>query len=157
MESKDLSAYSFDGLMGSLLSHENWVKKDDVKVEEKIFQVKAKGYEEWPNEGSRCRSYEDHGYGRGRGGYHGRSRGRGYGRGGSGQDEDRSQFRKRSNAIIVRGLATLKQDVGIKKEMINKKKAKSKAILFKMLKEKRASSSNGSILCVMVKVKFQCV
>ena len=41
MESKDLSAYSFDGLMGSLLSHENWVKKDDVKVEEKAFQVKA--------------------------------------------------------------------------------------------------------------------
>ena len=153
MESKDLSAYSFDGLMGSLLSHDNWVKKDDVKVEEKIFQVKAKGYEESPNEGSRCRSYEDHGYGRGRGGYHGRSRGRGYGICRSGKDEDRSQFRKECNIIIVVGLVTSKQNVGIKKEMMNKRKARSKAIFFKML-EKRASSSNGFVLCVMVKVKF---
>ena len=41
MESKDLSTYSFNKLTGYLLSHENWVKKDDVKVEEKAFQVKA--------------------------------------------------------------------------------------------------------------------
>ena len=51
------------------------------------------------------------------------------------------------------GLVTSKQNVGIKKEMMNKRKARSKAIFFKML-EKRASSSNGFVLCVMVKVKF---
>lgn len=39
-ESKDLSDYSFDELMGSLLAHEHRLNRSHEKIEEKAFQVK---------------------------------------------------------------------------------------------------------------------
>lgn len=36
-ESKDMSSYTFDELMGSLLAHERRVRKTSDKVEEKVF------------------------------------------------------------------------------------------------------------------------
>lgn len=60
-----MSTYSFDELMSSLLFHENWVNKEEDKLKEKVIQVKAQGFEEWPNEGGRGRSDEGHGYDRG--------------------------------------------------------------------------------------------
>lgn len=38
--SKDLSIFTYDKLMNSLLAHESRMKKSTVKVEEKAFQVK---------------------------------------------------------------------------------------------------------------------
>ena len=40
-ESKDLSTYSFDELMGSLLAHEDRLNRSCEKVKEKAFQVKG--------------------------------------------------------------------------------------------------------------------
>ena len=40
-ESKDLSTYSFDELMGSLLAHEVRMNRSCEKVEEKAFQMKG--------------------------------------------------------------------------------------------------------------------
>ncbi|KAL8126682.1 hypothetical protein AgCh_013810 [Apium graveolens] len=40
-ESKDLSTFTFDELMGSLLAHESRMKKNNVKTEEKAFPVKG--------------------------------------------------------------------------------------------------------------------
>ncbi|KAH0724856.1 hypothetical protein KY284_000721 [Solanum tuberosum] len=62
-ESKDLSYYSFDKLMGSLLAHEDRINRSYEKIEEKAFQVKG----------------ESSGRGRGRGRF--RGLGRGIGRG----------------------------------------------------------------------------
>ncbi|XP_015158336.1 uncharacterized protein [Solanum tuberosum] len=65
-ESKDLSDYSFDELMGSLLTHEDGINKSHEKIEEKAFQVKEES--------------SDRGRGRERGRFRGRGRGRGRGR-----------------------------------------------------------------------------
>lgn len=74
-ESKDLTNYTFDELMCSLISHEERINKYDDKVEEKAFQVKTensfKGKAE--NFGSRGRG--------GRVGFRGRGRGRDNSRG----------------------------------------------------------------------------
>uniref|UniRef100_A0A803LNQ1 UBN2 domain-containing protein n=1 Tax=Chenopodium quinoa TaxID=63459 RepID=A0A803LNQ1_CHEQI len=67
-ESKDLTSYTFDELMGTLLAHEGRVKKNEAKVEEKAFQVKG----ESSNKGSTENSA---GRGHGRGGFRGRGRG----------------------------------------------------------------------------------
>lgn len=69
--------------MGTLLAHESWVKKGDVKVEEKAFQVKESSTR------GRNENFGGHGRGgrfsyRGRGRDNGRSRGR-FGEIGKGQ------------------------------------------------------------------------
>ena len=69
-ESKDLSTYSFDELMGSLQAHEVRLNRSLEKSEEKAFQVK----------GESSTSKEDKkstGRGRGRGGFRGRGNRRG--------------------------------------------------------------------------------
>ena len=63
-ESKDLSKYSFDELMFSLLAHEDMLNRSFVKAEEKAFQVKGESYYKEKLEDSGGR-------GRGRGGFHG--------------------------------------------------------------------------------------
>lgn len=67
-ESKNMSSYSFDELMGSLLAHEDRILRSDENVEEKAFQVKGEMSNEW--------HYED-----------GRGRGRGMGSRGRGREE----------------------------------------------------------------------
>lgn len=67
-ESKDLSTYSFDELMSSLLAHEARFKKSSVKVEDKAFQAKGESPGKFENSGGR---------GQGRGGSHGHGRGHG--------------------------------------------------------------------------------
>ncbi|XP_009770138.1 uncharacterized protein [Nicotiana sylvestris] len=74
-ESKDLSDYSFDELMSSLLAHEDRLNGSHEKIEEKVFQVKEEA------SFSREKSAIFSGRGRGRGGFCGRGRGRGRGRG----------------------------------------------------------------------------
>ncbi|GKA60040.1 hypothetical protein Tco_0759353 [Tanacetum coccineum] len=64
-ESKDLSRFSFDELMGSLQAHEVRINKSNVKDEEKAFQIK--GEHDYSSQ---------HGRGRARGGYRGRGCGR---------------------------------------------------------------------------------
>ncbi|XP_037492803.1 uncharacterized protein LOC105643764 [Jatropha curcas] len=74
-ESKDLSAYSFDDLMGSLQAHESRINKSSTKIEEKAFQVKG--------ESSYSKSHDKvSNRGNFRGGYRGRGRGGSRGRGG---------------------------------------------------------------------------
>ena len=73
-ESKDLSTYSFDELMGSLQSHEVRLSRTEEKNEEKAFYTKGETSDQ--KNGGR----EATGRGRGRGGAHGRG-GRGRGRG----------------------------------------------------------------------------
>ena len=72
-ESKDLSKYSFDELMGSLLAHEVRVSRSYEKVEEKTCQVKGESPYKTKIENSSAR-------GGGKGGYHGRGRGGGRGK-----------------------------------------------------------------------------
>ncbi|XP_010695484.2 uncharacterized protein LOC104908106 [Beta vulgaris subsp. vulgaris] len=67
-ESKNMSSYSFNELMGSLLAHEDRILRSDENVEEKAFQVKGEMSNEW--------HYED-----------GRGRGRGMGSRGRGREE----------------------------------------------------------------------
>ena len=73
-ESKNLSTYSFDELMSSLLAHEDRLNRSREKVQEKAFQVK----EEFSNKG---KTENSAGRGYGRGNFHdcgrgGRDRGR---------------------------------------------------------------------------------
>ena len=68
-ESKDVSTYSLDELMCSLLSHEVRITKSlEEKVEEKAFQVKGESFSKGKTENFGC-------CGRGRGGFRGRGRG----------------------------------------------------------------------------------
>ncbi|KAI0526922.1 hypothetical protein KFK09_002516 [Dendrobium nobile] len=111
-ESKDLAVYSFDEMMSSLMSHEERINRRELKTVEKAFQVKETSIS-GNKEGGRGRgagsSY------RGRGG-RGAFRGRGsYG--------DKDQVEVKSNVIIVRSLAILRQIVGTNK---GTKKAKIK-------------------------------
>jgi len=70
-ESKDLSKYSFDELMGSLLAHEVRINRSSDKPEEKAFQMKRETnrikqeYSAVKNQG--IKGYHGHGHGRGRG------------------------------------------------------------------------------------------
>ncbi|XP_059295372.1 uncharacterized protein LOC132048691 [Lycium ferocissimum] len=74
-ESKDLSSFSFDELIGSLQAHEMRINRSSEKNHEKSFQVKDTTTRTGENNGPASR-------GRGRGGFRsGRGRGRGYGRG----------------------------------------------------------------------------
>lgn len=75
-ESKDLTTYTFDELMCSLLAHEERNNKYEEKVEEKAFQIKGESSFKGKLENSGGR-------GRGRGTSRGcyRGRGRGFGRG----------------------------------------------------------------------------
>ncbi|CAL5340443.1 unnamed protein product [Camellia sinensis] len=73
-ESKDLSVFSFDELMGSLQAHETRINRSLEKNEEKAFQVKDIVTKAAEGDSSTSR-------GRGRGGFRGRGRGRGYGHG----------------------------------------------------------------------------
>lgn len=76
-ESKDLSTYTFEELMSSLLAHEVRVRKPSGKVEEKVFQVKGESSYKGKIDYSDRRGHGRSGYrGRGRGG--GRGRGRSY-------------------------------------------------------------------------------
>lgn len=74
LESKDLSTYTFDELMSSLISHEERMSKSDDNAEEKAFQVKG----EPSNIG---RTEFTGGRTQGRGGFRGRGRGGSKGRG----------------------------------------------------------------------------
>ncbi|GKD29574.1 retrovirus-related pol polyprotein from transposon TNT 1-94 [Tanacetum coccineum] len=69
-ESKDLSVYTFDELMSSLLAHEDRIGRSQEKSVEKAFQVK----EDSPVK--ERYDYGGRGRGRGRGGFNGRGRGR---------------------------------------------------------------------------------
>ncbi|GKC48886.1 hypothetical protein Tco_1071631 [Tanacetum coccineum] len=60
-ESKDLSTFSFDELMGSLQAHEVRINRSFTKEEEKVFQTKGQSD-----------SSSQRGRGRGRGGFQGR-------------------------------------------------------------------------------------
>uniref|UniRef100_A0A803MXR3 Retrovirus-related Pol polyprotein from transposon TNT 1-94-like beta-barrel domain-containing protein n=1 Tax=Chenopodium quinoa TaxID=63459 RepID=A0A803MXR3_CHEQI len=71
-ESKDLSTYTFDELMCSLLAHESRFKKDKEKGEEKALQVRGEPFVKGKGEASNNRG--------GRGGFRGAFRGRGRGR-----------------------------------------------------------------------------
>ncbi|XP_075076448.1 uncharacterized protein LOC142163093 [Nicotiana tabacum] len=73
-ESKDLSVFSFDELMGSLQSHESQINKSIEKNEEQAFQVK----EESPIQNEKLLEQSTQGRG-GRGAFRGRGRGRGRG------------------------------------------------------------------------------
>lgn len=89
-ESKDLSKFSFDELIGSLQAHEARINRPAEKQEEKAFQSKM----EAPN--SRDHDKATTGRGRGRGAFRGNSRGRGRGRG-SEQRHFNDQRGNRSN------------------------------------------------------------
>lgn len=81
-ESKDMSNYTFDELMCSLLAHEARIKKnDDATEEEKAFQVKGESSFKGRNENSGGKS---------RGGFRGRGRGGGRGRG---QSSDQRHYK----------------------------------------------------------------
>ncbi|KAJ0047654.1 hypothetical protein Pint_15564 [Pistacia integerrima] len=69
-ESKDLSIFSFDELMGSLQTHELRINRSLEKNEEKAFQVKEEATKTGEIESSTSRGY-------GRGGFCGRGCGRG--------------------------------------------------------------------------------
>ena len=86
-ESKDLSKYSFDKLMGSLLAHEARINMFYKGVEEKAFQVKGESPYKAKTENSSAR-------GKGRGSYRGRGRGRG---GGQGKGQFGDQHQSKSN------------------------------------------------------------
>ena len=73
-ESKDLSQYSLDELMGSLLAHEVRINRPSDKAEEKVFRMKG--------ETNKIKQENSAVKNQGRGGYLGRGRGRGRGRGG---------------------------------------------------------------------------
>ncbi|KAA8524804.1 hypothetical protein F0562_011227 [Nyssa sinensis] len=73
-ESKDLSVFSFDELMGSLQAHETRINRSLEKNEEKAFQVKDIVTKAVESDSSTSR-------GRGRGGFRGRGRGNRRGRG----------------------------------------------------------------------------
>ncbi|KAJ0093419.1 hypothetical protein Patl1_27083 [Pistacia atlantica] len=80
-ESKDLATYSFNGLMGSLQSHEARLTRADEKNEEKAFQVRGEVSNQ--NEEKEVASR-----GRGRGGFRGRG---GHGRGHGNEQNDETQ------------------------------------------------------------------
>ncbi|KAK2985314.1 hypothetical protein RJ640_024310 [Escallonia rubra] len=80
-ESKDLSIFSFDELMGSLQAHESRINRSLEKNEEKAFQVKETVIRTAEAQSATFR-------GRGRGGF----RGRGYGRGRGRLDWQQRQF-----------------------------------------------------------------
>ncbi|URD85001.1 Retrotransposon protein [Musa troglodytarum] len=71
-ESKDLSTYSFDELMGSLQVHEARLNRSFEKNEEKAFQIKGESSTSKEDKNTAGRS-------RGRGGFRGRGNGRGRG------------------------------------------------------------------------------
>ena len=73
-ESKDLSEYSFDELMCSLLAHEDRLNRSSVKAKENAFQVKGE-----PS--YKGKSEDSGGKGKGRGSFRGRGRGGCRGRG----------------------------------------------------------------------------
>ncbi|XP_074263524.1 uncharacterized protein LOC141586251 [Silene latifolia] len=77
-ESNDLEKYSFDDLMGSLLAHEERLKRSSEKKEEQAFVSKG--------DSSKDRSKS--GRGRGRGGFRGRGRGRSSGQSSEAQTKD---------------------------------------------------------------------
>ncbi|GJS44425.1 zinc finger, CCHC-type containing protein [Tanacetum coccineum] len=83
-EAHDLSSYSFDELMSSLLAHEDRLNSAQEQTEEKVFQVKGDSSSKGIVESSDFR-------GNNRGGYHGRGRGRG--KGGRRSKSDESQNR----------------------------------------------------------------
>lgn len=72
-ESKDLSVFSFEELMGSLQAHESRINRSFEKHDEKAFQVK--GESSYQKDFSTAR-------GNGRGSFRGCGRGQGRGRGG---------------------------------------------------------------------------
>jgi len=87
-ESKDLSVFSFDELMGSLQAHEARLNRSTEKNEEKAFQVKEEAAKYGENNGPANR-------GRGRRGFRG-GRGRGYGRG-RGRNDGHKQSNEQGN------------------------------------------------------------
>ncbi|KAH0748093.1 hypothetical protein KY290_027325 [Solanum tuberosum] len=97
-ESKDLSIFFFDELMGSLQSHEERLNRSIEKNEDKVFQVKEATTKYGENNGPANR-------GRGRGGFcSGRGRGNGRGRGrndGHRQSNEQSNTRMAFSVIIV--------------------------------------------------------
>ncbi|GKE42540.1 putative gag-pol polyprotein, identical, partial [Tanacetum coccineum] len=83
-EAHDLSSYSFDELMSSLLTHEDRLNYAQERTEEKAFQVRGDASSKGRVESSDFR-------GNNRGGY--RGRGRGQGRGGGRSESDERQNR----------------------------------------------------------------
>lgn len=74
-ESKNLSNYSFDELMGSLLAYEDRLTRSHERTDEKAFQVKSDSFS------SKEKYANFSGKGRGRSGFRGRDHARGRGRG----------------------------------------------------------------------------
>nr|GEU80705.1 retrovirus-related Pol polyprotein from transposon TNT 1-94 [Tanacetum cinerariifolium] len=79
-EAHDLSSYSFDELMSSLLAHEDRLNSAQERTDEKAFQVRGDASSKGRVESSDFR-------GNNRGGYRGRGRGQSRGRGRSESDE----------------------------------------------------------------------
>ncbi|KAH0657759.1 hypothetical protein KY289_026507 [Solanum tuberosum] len=96
-ESKDLSIFFFDELMGSLQSHEERLNRSNEKNEDKVFQVKEATTKYGENNGPTSR-------GRGRGGFcSGRGRGNGRGRG---RNDGHRQSNEQSNTRMAFSVIT---------------------------------------------------
>lgn len=74
-ESKDLSTYTFDELMSSLIAHEERLNRGSEKGDEKAFQVRGNSFKGRPEKSGGSSG----GRGQGRGTFRGRGRGRGRG------------------------------------------------------------------------------
>ncbi|XP_048494374.1 uncharacterized protein LOC125494702 [Beta vulgaris subsp. vulgaris] len=115
-ESKDMSSYGFDELMGSLLAHEDRISRSYEKEEEKDFQVQEKFFSEVKSdENGGDRSH-------GIGGF----RGRGYARGRGGRGVDQRQSKSSIQCYYCKRygrMGMLKLSVGINKEMSKVNKA----------------------------------
>ncbi|XP_052201693.1 uncharacterized protein LOC127807695 [Diospyros lotus] len=121
-KSKDLTTYTFDELMGSLLAHEGRLNRSREKVEEKAFQAKG----ESPYKGKLENSGDR---GQSRGGFRGR------GHGGEVEEEANpvinASIKVTFNVITARSLATKKLIVGPGRRM-----SKNKPILLRKLNKK---------------------
>ncbi|XP_077246040.1 uncharacterized protein LOC143885879 [Tasmannia lanceolata] len=132
-KSKDLSIFSLNELMGSLLAHEERMNRSTEKNLEHAFQSKVEiSSKEKNGDGSSSQRQAERG--RGRGGYRGRGRGRGrtdmgHQRHENGEKSSQRQNYKGKQCYFVRTMGISKQIAG--------KKQSSKPTLLKKMKRKK--------------------